>query len=325
MIWQDMSFDDKQTLINKYNDIRKNIKKLNSAKANTEKKAKYTELQLKDYNDKVKELQEQYNEIKIQYRCDYCNSIIDLPFDKIKNLLKGKEDPIFCDRKCSGSYYAYKSHEGKTEKQEQERRDKISKSLKEYETTLSFKEKQNKYLKLNSFWNNLDKEERSNRNKLNSKKALDTMIKNNSFGCSKDEYLIYNELKNNLAIKHQYYIKGFNFDFMILENNEITLIELNGVYWHNKRPFSNTTEDINEYNEMISIGGQRLNIANKWRYMDVAKLNFCKENNFNYICIYFDNNEIKKEYKKVCKIIKDNINKGIIIITKDILAELLQL
>ena len=57
MIWQDMSFDDRQTLINKYNDIRKNIKKLNSAKANTEKKTKYSELQLKDYNDKVKELQ----------------------------------------------------------------------------------------------------------------------------------------------------------------------------------------------------------------------------------------------------------------------------
>ena len=133
MIWQDMSFDDKQTLINKYNDIRKNIKKLNSAKANTEKKTKYSELQLKDYNDKVKELQEQYNEIKIQYRCDYCNSIIDLPFDKIKNLLKGKESPIFCDRKCSGSYYAYKSHKGKTEKQEQERRDKISQSLRKHE------------------------------------------------------------------------------------------------------------------------------------------------------------------------------------------------
>lgn len=176
MIWQDMSIDDKQVLINKYNDIKKSIKKLNSVKANTEKKTKYSDLQLKDYNNKVKELQKQYNEIKIQYRCSYCNSIIDLPFDKIKNLLKGKESPIFCNRKCSGSYYAYKSHEGKTEEQEQERRDKISKSLLAKEIKLSEEEKKIRSKKLNSYWEDLDKEARSTRNKKNAIKAKQTKL-----------------------------------------------------------------------------------------------------------------------------------------------------
>ena len=200
MIWQDMSFDDKQVLINKYIDIKKSIKKLNSVKANIEKKTKYSELQLKDYNDKVKELQEQYNEIKIQYRCDYCNSIIDLPFDKIKNLLKGKESPIFCNRKCSGSYYAYKSHEGKTKEQEQERRDKISKTLLAKEIKLSEEEKKIRSKNLNSYWKDLDKEARSLRNKKNAIKAKQTKLEkygDENYNNSKQISITYR--KNNNA------------------------------------------------------------------------------------------------------------------------------
>ena len=59
-------------------------------------------------------------------------------------------------------------------------------------------------------------------------------------------------------------------------------IEFQGNYFHNHRAFTESKEDIEEYNEMINKGGQLATIAKTWRYRDVNKRKIAKENNLNY-------------------------------------------
>lgn len=323
MIWQDMSDIEKNEIKDQYESIRKQIKSLNAIKANDEKKRKYSDQENEEYNDKILELQKQYDNIEVYYRCDYCNNKIKLSLDKIKTLVKDKAKPIFCNRKCSGIYYANKSHEGKTEQDKFECNMKISHTLRNRELYLSEEEKLIRSKKLNKFWNDLDKEQRSKRNKANMNKSYQTQLKNDTFGRSKDETLIYRYLQDKVEIKRCIYKGGCNFDFEIIYNNQITLIELNGIYWHHNKPFNNTEQEIEEYNNMINIKGHSSMIAKKWRYTDVEKLNYCKENNMNYICIYFNNQQLKRESEKVGKIILDNLNKGIVIILEDELSKLI--
>ena len=178
MIWQDMSEYDKQELISEYNKIKHSIKKLNSQKANKEKIKPYTEEENKEYNNKVTELQSQYNNFDIKYHCDFCNNLIDISIDKLKELFKGNNKPIFCNRICSGKYYANKSHMNKTKEQEQERANKISSTLKQYNNSLTTQEKQDKYGKgIKSYWNNIDQETRSQINKSKIPKIKETKLK----------------------------------------------------------------------------------------------------------------------------------------------------
>lgn len=207
MIWQDMSEYDKQELISEYNKIKHSIKKLNSQKANKEKIKPYTEEENKEYNNKVTELQSQYNNFNIQYHCDFCNNLIDISIDKLKELFKGNNKPIFCNRICSGKYYANKSHMNKTKEQEQERANKISSTLKQYNNSLTTQEKQDKYGKgIKNYWNNIDQETRSQINKSKIPKIKETKLKrygnenyNNSLKISqtyKSRYTIYNPAPN---------------------------------------------------------------------------------------------------------------------------------
>ena len=206
MIWQDMPDIERNNIKDQYESIRKQIKSLNAIKANDEKKSKYSDQENKKYNDKIIELQKQYNNIKVYYRCDYCNKEIKLSLDKIKTLIKNKAKPIFCNRKCSGIYYANKSHEGKTEEEIRARKDKISKTLKVREIHLSEEEKKIRKINLNKYWKEMSKEERSLRNKNLINKIKETKLKrygdenyNNSEQISKtykEHYNINNPASN---------------------------------------------------------------------------------------------------------------------------------
>lgn len=129
----------------------------------------------------------------------------------------------------------------------------------------------------------------------NFEKALKTSWHRKTGGMeSKTELKLYEELKNNFTdVVHQYNIPCIRswFDFRI----DNLLIELNGSFWHNYRPFKNTEENIKEYNTLIDKGGLYKTIANTWRYKDVQKLNYCKENNIKLLVIYFGNYNFKVE------------------------------
>ena len=73
----------------------------------------------------------------------------------------------------------------------------------------------------------------------------------------------------------------FSCDFYIKELD--LFIEMQGKYFHNKRPFKECKEDIAEYNALIVKGKQAASIAKVWRYKDPLKRSTAKNNSLNYI------------------------------------------
>lgn len=162
-IWNELHLKQQEELINQYKNIKKQIKQLNSKKANFEKKQLYTEEQNKQYKQQIIELQNMYNNIEVYYKCDYCNKIFKVSLDQLKKLFKGETRPLFCNKKCSGVYYANKSHD-KTKEEQEEVNKKISNTLLKYNSQLSEQERKDKYGKganNDIFWRNKTTEERS--------------------------------------------------------------------------------------------------------------------------------------------------------------------
>lgn len=104
----------------------------------------------------------------MKHNCNWCNIEFDLTDNQIKQLNKDSNKPLFCCRQCSGKYYAKKSHEGKTSEDIKNRNLKISNTLKQRERNMTDEERQHKYDRLNSFWKELDDEQRTQRNKASS-------------------------------------------------------------------------------------------------------------------------------------------------------------
>lgn len=141
---------------------------------------------------------------------------------------------------------------------------------------------------------------------------------NNSYGKSNLEQNFYNYCKENkIDISWQHNENGLSFDFLYIVDNKINYIELNGVYWHNYRPYADNLQNQKEYNILVQKGGQFENIANKWKYYDVRKLQYCKENNLNFICIYYKNNSFYNRPNLLLDLIQENCNKGIRIILSE--------
>ena len=161
LIWNELSNSLKQEIQNYYNSINKQIRKLKCTKASQEKLQPYTQQQLDSYNKQINELQDYYNNIEIYYKCDYCNQVFKLSLDKLKKLFKRDTKPLFCDKKCSGKYYAIKSH-NKTKEEQQKVNEKIKNTLLNYNSKLSEQQRKEKYGKgINKYWKEKTGEERS--------------------------------------------------------------------------------------------------------------------------------------------------------------------
>ena len=118
-------------------------------------------------------------------------------------------------------------------------------------------------------------------------KIHETKKKNGTYGKSKLEALVYIKLCETFGknyVEKQLYINGFDYDFKVHD----LLLEIHGTYWHNKRPFIECKEHIAEYEMLFNKGGQYRSIAKKWRYTDVAKLKYCKDNDIPYLALYID-------------------------------------
>lgn len=126
----------------------------------------------------------------------------------------------------------------------------------------------------------------------NPDKQLKSYAKNKGRFTSKPEKELYKALiKIYPNTKQQYYIKDLKMCFDFKVNDYI--IELNGEFYHNYKPFTNTQEDIKEYNNLKQSGPLKSAIADVWRYKDVKKLNYCKENNIKYLVIYYGTKHFK--------------------------------
>lgn len=150
----------------------------------------------------------------------------------------------------------------------------------------------------NSKYNNINKclntklERYGNSNYNNMEQNIKTRSKNKTSGKSKDELILKQQLcefygQDNVHTQVSVSsTKHFRFDFQI--NNNL-FIELNGEFWHNYRPYNkNNKKHIQEYYSLKQQGGMYKSIAKHWKYDDTRKLNYCIDNNINYIAIYFD-------------------------------------
>lgn len=129
-----------------------------------------------------------------------------------------------------------------------------------------------------------------NENYNNQIKNNETRSKHRTSGKSKEENQLFESLTNKYGqhnVQRQYKISDtsrLHYDFKI--NN--LLVELNGVFWHNYRPYTNTNKDKQEYYSLKQRGGMYKAIAKHWKYDDVNKLNYCINNHIDFIAIYFD-------------------------------------
>ena len=144
--------------------------------------------------------------------------------------------------------------------------------------------------------------------KLMQQHRNETYRKNNTYGTSKIEDDIYEQLikHKELSVKRQSILNGYKYDFVIIKDNIKTYIEINGVFWHNYRPFKECEEHIKEYEEMYSKSPRQKHIAEIWRYKDVEKYNYCVRNNINFIRLYID----KFDLNECINFILKNISKG---------------
>ena len=298
--------------------------KLNWCDLTLEQKQKYIQLYFEKYTSQntlrlpkselIKIKVNSFNGIKSNYvareikhnyihnKCLTCGNQFELNHSQIMKLRKDITKPIFCSKQCASTYTTKQWHIQKEANNDFKWKQKVSNTLKLREKTLSDDEKAAKYNTLNFYWKDLTQKQRS-------EKAVKAATKNHINGISKIEYEVKELLDmHHIIYKHQYYINGLVFDFAIYKDNLLTLVELNGQYWHNKRPFKNTQEDILEYNKLLKMSVQRQQIARKWRYIDVEKVNYCIENNINYITIYFDRNSAQEVYNNIML----NINNGYI-------------
>lgn len=170
-------------------------------------------------------------------------------------------------------------------------------------------------------YNNIEKclntkQERYGDSKYNNQiKNNKTRSRNRTSGKSKEEQILKENLikeygENNIITQYKINeTSRLKYDFKIKD----LLLELNGQFWHNYRPYSNTKKDQQEYYSLKEKGGMYKAIAKHWKYDDVRKLNYCKQNNLNLLVVYFDTLpenilELIKTYNKgqTILIYKDN-------------------
>lgn len=199
-----------------------------------------------------------------------------------------------------------KSYNSKTEQEKQKLRNITSKCSKQMWNQMSYETRLKRSDKLKTSISNVWKNRDINKKKEIYSKIYQTLTKHNTFSTSQMEYNLNELLKQKYTnLKWQCRLSTFWFDFKV--NN--TYIELNGKYWHYKYPYTDTIENENIYNNLInSEYGQFKAIAKKWKYFDVNKLNYCKQNNLNYIVIYYDKlNQLDSIYKYI----ENNLDDGI--------------
>lgn len=127
-----------------------------------------------------------------------------------------------------------------------------------------------------------------NKNYNNHEKAIKTKIKNHTNGASvsKFETKMIEYLRQtypDYTIFTQYKEDRYPFDCDCYVKDLDLFIEFQGSYYHNKRPFEGTEEDLIEYEKLSNSGIQKSRIANVWRYKDTEKRKVAKDNNLNFL------------------------------------------
>ena len=208
--------------------------------------------------------QRQFCYDKHYHKCDYCGKEFELSVAKCQQIIKNPKRRFFCSLSCASRY-------GNSTRD-------INKVIQKMNDTCI-----KKYGVIG--YNNRKKFKQTEATQDIWLKSHLTKKKNGSYGKSKIEDKVYKHLISKYSVVRQVIINGMNFDFKV--NN--VLIEINGMFYHNYEPFKNTQNHIKEYNVLCSKGGVYRTVANTWRYRDVDKLQYCKNNNIPLLVVYCDN------------------------------------
>lgn len=152
-------------------------------------------------------------------------------------------------------------------------------------------------------------------------KGHETAKQNNRYGKSQLEDTLYTYLVNEFGeenVIRQFVQGNYSFDFKITRpslnpqhKGQLIeqLIELNGVFYHNYRPYKDYSEHQIEYEQLCKKGPMYKSIADKWKHNDIEKYLYCKSNKLNYMALYvsktpepyFSKTELENSYKSICK------------------------
>ena len=174
--WYEMSNNEKDTVKEEYNIIKKQIRSLANIKVNREKKQKYSDKELELYIKQKEQLQQKYNEFELYCTCNSCGKIINIDNKRLKDLLKNYDKKLYCTSACAARQVGKEYKQNVTEEQKQIINQKISNTLKNREISLTDEQKQLKVERLNSYWKDLTPEQRSIRNKANAIKGKHTKL-----------------------------------------------------------------------------------------------------------------------------------------------------
>lgn len=175
--WSKMTNEERDMIKEWFNIIKQTIRKMANKKASYIKINKFSDQDEVEYQQKLIELQNKYNEMNIYEICPECGVEFHLDNNKLKQVFKDNDKLLFCSVKCSGKYYANKQHSEETDEQKIVKNKKISETLKARDNTLTAEQFKQKILTLNKYWNELTTEERSARNKKNAIKSKQTKLK----------------------------------------------------------------------------------------------------------------------------------------------------
>lgn len=166
-IWNKMNDEQRRDIKEQFNNIKKEIKHISTVKGNLNGKDPNSS-QIQIYDEQIKKLQDNYNDIQINYECSQCGNIFEVSLSNLKLLIKEPDKKLFCCKSCSGIYYANKQRKEETPEAKRLKIEKISNTLKNRNAELTEYEKSEKYgTGLKQYWSQYTAEERSSINKRN--------------------------------------------------------------------------------------------------------------------------------------------------------------
>lgn len=214
------------------------------------------------------------------YYCPYCNRQFVLSEQQCRHLVRYPNRKYFCSLSCASNYGNHTRNMDTVIK-------KMNKTCMKrygvvgYNNRNKFKETEQQF----DIWG----------------KSHQTKKRNHSYAKSKQEEILYGYLKRHSEydIQRQITLQGMSFDFKV----DNILIEVNGSFYHNYRPYTDSIANKKEYKQMQSKGGVIKTVSDTWRYRDVQKLKYCKENKIPLLVIYC--NKIESHCNRIVEVLKD--------------------
>ena len=166
--YQELTYNEFNSIVDEYNIIKKEIRTLANNKANYSKTHLITEDYMNQYKNQLKDLQDRYKYFEIPYICNNCNKVFNLSFTNFKKLIKDPNYKFCCSKSCATTLKDNLYYTNTSKTLLNKRNKKISETFKQkINEDENFKNllKENGRKNLENYWKDKTPEERSEINK----------------------------------------------------------------------------------------------------------------------------------------------------------------